>query len=99
MPDLVDAERIAVDHLRGRQVLPDRVQIGAVDVRIEDKPVEYIQGRDESGDLEGGDVVAVALAGLPRQRLGANGLLGESSGRREEDEREHAGQERPAARA
>src|SRR5205807_5757981 len=55
----------------------------------------------EPGDLEGGNEVAVALARLPRQRLGRGlgrqGLLGESRARHAERERD--GQAHPPQRA
>ena len=100
MSDLVDAERVLVDHRRARQVLPDRVPVGVVVVGIGEEPVEQVEPEDEGRNLESRDEVALAFARLPGQHRGGGRLFRESRARRREGESDSAGEEnvpKPAA--
>src|SRR6202158_3962395 len=96
MAELVDAERISVDHQRVGQVVADRLEVGPVLLGVDEVPVDLVEPEEEAADLEGRNHVALALAGLPVEL----GRLRESRRRREQsqdqqgDEGSHAS--RPA---
>jgi hypothetical protein len=99
MPDLVDAERVLVDHVRAGQVPPEGVPVGAVFVRIDEVPVELIHREDEPTDLESGDeIVQVVLARAPGPVARGGRILGGGANRAREDDGDGAQDDRPLQR-
>jgi hypothetical protein len=71
---LVDGERVVIDHERMGQVVADRLEVGAVLLRVDEVPVDLVEAEEEAPDLQRGDRVALALAGFPVELLrGARG--------------------------
>src|SRR5690349_25123156 len=56
------------------QVVADRLEVGAVLLRVDEVPVDLVEAEEEAPDLQRGDRVALALAGFPVELLrGARG--------------------------
>src|SRR5229473_3030453 len=90
MAELVDAERVLVDDQRLPHVLPDRVPVAAVLLRIDEVPVHLVEAGEEAADLERGDDVALPLAGLPREGLRSRALARGDQGDGEDRDQEPA---------
>src|SRR5262245_58366680 len=86
MPELVDVERVIVDHLLTRQVPPACVRCGTVLLRIDEVSVDLIKPEDKPTDLESWDEEALAGPRLPGQYRGGVALLCTAHTQRHEGE-------------